>query len=84
MAFPSHRPRRLRSTPAMRRLVAQTRWSHGIWCCRCSSPTASTSPATFPQCPAWCSTPVLAAPCRRRRGGCGASAWLMLFVGAAR
>src|SRR3977135_3257703 len=24
MAFPSHRPRRLRSTPAMRRLVAQT------------------------------------------------------------
>src|SRR6188768_1181681 len=24
MPFPSHRPRRLRSTPAMRRLVAQT------------------------------------------------------------
>ena len=37
MAFPEIRPRRLRRTPALRRLVAETRCGPASWCCRCSS-----------------------------------------------
>jgi len=40
-------------------------WSQGIWCCRCSSPTASTSRGRSHPCPAWCNTPAIR--CARRR-----------------
>ena len=46
----SARPRRCAGSSRKRR------WSQGISCCRCSSPTASPSRARSPRCPASCST----------------------------
>ena len=56
--FPERRLRRLRRTPALRRLVAETRLASTTWSPRCSCARASTSRCPSPRCPARSSTRV--------------------------
>ena len=57
--FPSHRPRRLRSTPALRRLVAQTSLEPRHLVLPMFVADGIAEPRPIRRCPASCSTPVI-------------------------